>query len=350
MNKMLAITLIVISLIGISGCLTSDNNTEVVNEIDLGYAISLGLPLGVLAAKYAPWLPEEPGDAQRRELYTSLLQNAVDDLNIILKPSPASLLSSGRGQKQYDVIESYFEQILTSDIAERSQCMKYTLATSANSAWLILMSHEAPYVKDEQEFKQNFLWRLDQFPALATVASMACEEEGFIDYSANLRAVSEDVLDWETHILLNDDNEIASDAQSFGKYLSDWLVYLTADSIGNPTRILPPSQPIPLDEYIHEATWLANFDNKYVAQMRFYDAIKQYPDEPKAHYVYGNFLFNFFSDEPGGLDLAEVELRSAIKLDPNYAPAYYDLGRVLMAKGSTVEAEEAFHKYELLQK
>ncbi|MBN1694161.1 hypothetical protein JW879_02015 [candidate division WOR-3 bacterium] len=114
----------------------------------------------------------------------------------------------------------------------------------------------------------------------------------------------------------------------------------------NQTKPSPKS----LEEYIREGTELANFKGRDDARQKFLEAIRQYPEEAKAHYVFGNFLFNFYGRETEGLDLAESELRIAIKLDPNFTPSYYDLGRVLSAKGLEKEAEEAFLQYESLQK
>ncbi len=204
------------------------------SDIPLFYAASLGLPLGILAAKYEPGLPEGQGDAQRRELYTSLLQSSADGLNIVLSPSPASLLSAGRGQQQYDVIKSYFEQI-GKNTKDRSRCIRYTTSLSLNSAWLVLGAHEARYVIDIQAFKQKFLWRQDQFSALAIAASMACEEEGFAEYSKNLKTISEESLTWQTRILSSNDNELVATVESFGQSLADWLVSLSAAAGGLPT-------------------------------------------------------------------------------------------------------------------
>lgn len=100
-----------------------------------------------------------------------------------------------------------------------------------------------------------------------------------------------------------------------------------------------------LKEYIREGTELANFVGRNEAKQKFLEAIQQYPEEAQAHYVFGNFLYNFYGGTTDGLNLAESELRIAIKLDPNFTPSYYDLGRVLKAKGLETEAEEAFLQY-----
>jgi tetratricopeptide (TPR) repeat protein len=46
----------------------------------------------------------------------------------------------------------------------------------------------------------------------------------------------------------------------------------------------------------------------------------------------------------GDVDTAIAQFQQAIKLTPDYAPAYYQLGRALQRLGKTAEAEQAFVK------
>lgn len=102
--------------------------------------------------------------------------------------------------------------------------------------------------------------------------------------------------------------------------------------------------PGTLDERIRGASLLVNLQgDEYGAERELRAAVEAFPNSAKAHHVYGNFLFNFFQKRVG-LDVIENEFRTAIKLDPNFGPAYYDLGRVLAQKGLHKEAEAAFQK------
>jgi len=196
-------------------------------------AISLGLPLGVLAAKYIPSLPDTDGDVQRRENYTQLLQMSLDDLNIKLDPPPASLLSAGRGQQQYQYIESYFEQIIKQTDG-RSPCIKFTAGLSLNSAWLILAAHQARSidVTDLTAFKQDVSSRLDQFLGLSSAVSLFCKQEGFADFSAKLDAVSNDSQSWLNRINEVNNNEVVAEVESIVTSLSNWLVDLSEVASG----------------------------------------------------------------------------------------------------------------------
>lgn len=234
--QILIITLIsiVFSLVGCKSTTSPSPANKQGGE--LFNAISLGLPLGVLAAKYLPDLREESGDEERRELYTQLLQDAADGLNITLDPPPDSLLSNGRGQPQYEAIESYFRQIM-SQTEERSPCIKYTAGLSLNSAWLILGFHEVQNLSrsDTPLFKDYYLSKLDQFTGLSAATSVACNIEGYTEFSAKLEAVSAESLDWEDRVRSSSNDQVAAEVISIGSSLADRLVELAEIASGLPT-------------------------------------------------------------------------------------------------------------------
>jgi hypothetical protein len=191
-------------------------------------AISLGLPLGELAAKYTPSMTDEAGDEQRREDYTQMLQSSVNYLDITLDPPPVSLLKNGRGQQQYQSIESYFEQI-KKQIDGRSPCIKFTAGLSLNSALLILGFHQVQNLDSEAIplFKDDYLSRLDDFSSLSVASSLACKDEGFVDFSTKLHLVYTESLDWHDRVNQADNNDVAATVVSIGSTLADWLVDLS---------------------------------------------------------------------------------------------------------------------------
>jgi len=196
-------------------------------------ACSIGLPLGVLAAKYIPTLPEEPKDGDRRALYTRLLQGALDDLKITVAPPPGSLLNAGRGQRQYDSINSYFGQIVKQTEA-RSMSVKYTTGLSLNSAWIILAFHQAPHVNAASmpAFRKGVLAKLDQFVGLAAVASRTCGDDGYKRVATKLREGSDEAGAWFRSVEQARQNDIASEVGRVGKRLADWLVELAGVAMG----------------------------------------------------------------------------------------------------------------------
>ena len=210
---------------------------------ELFNAIGLGLPLGVLAAKYIPSMQDEAGDAQRRGNYTRLLQSAVDELNITLNPRPSNLLSAGRGQRQYETIESYFRQIIK-QAEKHSPCIRSITGLSLNSAWLILGYHEVQnlYRGDLPLFKRDYLTRLDQFSGLSAGVSFICRQPrtltdgANVDFFAKLDAVSKESRDWYDRISQANNNDIVTEVVSFGKTLADWLNELAELASGLSTQ------------------------------------------------------------------------------------------------------------------
>lgn len=121
--------------------------------------------------------------------------------------------------------------------------------------------------------------------------------------------------------------------KDFGPNYSRWEKYLKHGA---------QQKKKPLAEYLFNASQFVNFrGDEESAERELLEAIKQYPGEAEAHYVYGNFLYNFFRKRRG-LDQAEKELRIAIKLNSKHGRAHYDLGRVLAEKGLQEEAKHEF--------
>lgn len=224
--QILIITLISI-VFSLAGCNSSQPNGELFNSI------SLGLPLGVLVAKSIPDLPEEPGDEERREMYTQMLQDAADGLNITLSPPPDSLLGQGRGYSQYQTLESYFAQI-TNQTADRSECIKYTTGVSLASAWLIVNFHEVQNLSqaDMPVFRDMFVSKLDQFVGLSAIAAYFCKQEGYVEFATRLDEVSEESLNWKHQAALLSDEEVAAEVVSIGNKLADRLVELAEIASG----------------------------------------------------------------------------------------------------------------------
>jgi tetratricopeptide (TPR) repeat protein len=60
-----------------------------------------------------------------------------------------------------------------------------------------------------------------------------------------------------------------------------------------------------------------------LAKKEYADAIREQPDSPKAHNYLGQYLVNVEKDYAA----AFAEFETALKLDPNYMPAFYHVGR-----------------------
>jgi tetratricopeptide (TPR) repeat protein len=79
-----------------------------------------------------------------------------------------------------------------------------------------------------------------------------------------------------------------------------------------------------------------------LAKKEFADAIREQPDSPKAHSFFGQYLANTEKDFPA----AFAEFEAALKLDPNYMAAFYQIGRTAgLANTNLARGEEALKKY-----
>lgn len=78
-----------------------------------------------------------------------------------------------------------------------------------------------------------------------------------------------------------------------------------------------------------------------LARKEFVEAVREQPTSPKAHYYLGNFLVGQ-KDWSGSLH----EYEYALKLDPNYMPAYFRIGHhAATSESNYAKGEEALRKY-----
>jgi tetratricopeptide (TPR) repeat protein len=78
-----------------------------------------------------------------------------------------------------------------------------------------------------------------------------------------------------------------------------------------------------------------------LARKEYVEAVREQPNSPKTHYYLGNFLVNE-KEWPGALH----EYDYALKLDPNYMPAYFRIGHHAAASESNyARGEESLRKY-----
>ena len=78
-----------------------------------------------------------------------------------------------------------------------------------------------------------------------------------------------------------------------------------------------------------------------LVRKEFVDAVRENPSSARAHYLLAGYLVNN-KDWPGSLQ----ELEAALKLDPNYMPAYYRLGAHAALSGQNfARGEQALRKY-----
>jgi len=69
--------------------------------------------------------------------------------------------------------------------------------------------------------------------------------------------------------------------------------------------------------------------------------VKEQPKSPKAHYFYGAILI-----VDKNYDAAAAEFETAIKLDPNYMPAWFQVGHLAAVTGKdTARGEESLKRY-----
>ena len=79
-----------------------------------------------------------------------------------------------------------------------------------------------------------------------------------------------------------------------------------------------------------------------LAKKEYLDAIREQPGSPKAHGYFGRYLAN--TEKNYGAAFGEFE--AALKLDPGYMPAFYQLGRTAsMADSNLARGEASLKKY-----
>jgi tetratricopeptide (TPR) repeat protein len=78
-----------------------------------------------------------------------------------------------------------------------------------------------------------------------------------------------------------------------------------------------------------------------LARKEYVDAVREQPTSPKAHFYLGNFLVSQ-KDWTGSLH----EYDYALKLDPNYMPAYFRIGHhAVQSESNYARGEESLRKY-----
>jgi len=78
-----------------------------------------------------------------------------------------------------------------------------------------------------------------------------------------------------------------------------------------------------------------------LARREYVDAVRDQPSSPKAHYWLG---VSFFSDK--NYARSNEEFETAVKLDPKYMPAWFQIGHTAALSGTNLDrGEEALRKY-----
>ena len=79
-----------------------------------------------------------------------------------------------------------------------------------------------------------------------------------------------------------------------------------------------------------------------LAKKEYADALREEPGSPKAHSDFGQYLANVEKNYAAAFN----ELETALKLDSNYMPAFYHLGRTAsLANSNLARGEEALKQY-----
>jgi Tfp pilus assembly protein PilF len=79
-----------------------------------------------------------------------------------------------------------------------------------------------------------------------------------------------------------------------------------------------------------------------LARKEFLDAIKEQPNSPKAHYYLGISLLQADKNYMG----AAEEFEMAVKIDPSFMPAWFQIGHMAALSGASLQrGEEALQKY-----
>jgi Tfp pilus assembly protein PilF len=79
-----------------------------------------------------------------------------------------------------------------------------------------------------------------------------------------------------------------------------------------------------------------------LARRELLDAVKDQPDSPRAHY----FLGVFYLATDRNTKAATEEFEAAVKADPNYMPAWFQIGHMAALTGANQSrGEESLRKY-----
>lgn len=122
-----------------------------------------------------------------------------------------------------------------------------------------------------------------------------------------------------------------------------WLYFLSSKTSKNVAeRALSSTDPISEGEKQIKTAFkylLDGQDDKVVEHLQM--AIDLYPQDPSVHKILYIIQFQFLKDMEGSIE----SINRAIKVKPDYALPYNQLGYALMELGRLDEAEEAFNKY-----
>ena len=78
-----------------------------------------------------------------------------------------------------------------------------------------------------------------------------------------------------------------------------------------------------------------------LARKEYVDAVKEQPNSPKAHYWLG---ISYFPDK--NYKAAATEFDAAVRIDPSYMPAWFQIGHAAALSGNDLDrGEEALRKY-----
>ena len=107
------------------------------------------------------------------------------------------------------------------------------------------------------------------------------------------------------------------------------ITYNETEAFYNPANIL---------NYQEKFKYIVKF-KETGEEKEYREALKINPNYAQAHYNLGNVLYN-----QGNLLEAEEEYREALKIDPNLAEAHNNLGGLLYNQGKLLESEEEYRE------
>ena len=98
----------------------------------------------------------------------------------------------------------------------------------------------------------------------------------------------------------------------------------------------------PLEGHVAYATIYSRQKKPDLVRKEYVDAVREQPNSPKAHYLLGILLMGTDRNYPAAFQ----EYDAALKLDPNYMPAYFQIGHTAaLANANLARGEESLKKY-----
>ena len=124
--------------------------------------------------------------------------------------------------------------------------------------------------------------------------------------------------------------------------------YMQAPSImgGSEEKALQQAAEIkkrsPLEGHIAFASIYSRQKKPDLVRKEYVDAVREQPSSARAHYLLGTILMGTDKNYPAALQ----EYDAALKLDPNYMPAYFQVGHVAALSNTNLpRGEESLKKY-----